>query len=459
MPSPQKVTSINVGSQTQTYVSDPSFFRMLGSADQEMAALIAALEQVGATSVVTISSQSAVSIPLVAAFMTTLVTARSPVQVVKSVWFTSSEDTAANTLTTKLDRFTASQTSIVFVVLCDYADSTLVLEVAAGLGFNSNASYLWTGSTQAIHANLMRGSGAFPGMLGVRPSIDLSSAQGIAPFDISDWLLEFVDYWRRLASPTAPSALNSSCLSDGAMSRSNRTYGSYILNHVFPGHTDANAPTCASVPIGSMSAEVQEANVMLESVTGRWGVMDPRAAFVLDAVFMVAWHKAVRELGTADLSSLSFMGASGNVSFQAGARINVVFDIVNVQLVERNSIALKVVGRWPDAARSSMDVDTAAGPMFGPSGALSASFLDALSRSKPSTVTSTSSPAPSDGPCTDCELVVVLAVFLGVLIFVFVVGLMLIRGRRRLDASLFEQTAIAERTAQVRWLGSLSLPA
>ena len=349
--------------------------------------------------------------------------------------------------------------SHVFVLLTGQSDAAVILDVASGAGLNCSSTHFWIGSSAATLAALDRRDDAFSGMLGLQfgPSTYTSpTAQ-----DYSSIMEDFVWHWRSIVYPgwttLAPSTRAtrppSSLPAPGSRNFSN--FWLPMLTRELPGFAVTDRPTVSSVPASQLVPDesarlaLQAADAELYKRTGRWGWIDSSTALMLDSILTVALSIRLATDESLKLSGLStsstpvtasavlqqmrrasFVGASGLVSFSINQRVSarvLVVSVTSTTLVYRCLYNGTALDSW---ANSTIPWPVGGQPSIAPS-------------------TTTTTTAKPEVPCLPCSETIALPIVVGAYVFLAIVSVVLFFGCKRIGTALFEQTAMAEQSAEV----------
>ena len=405
----------------------------------------------GWTRVIVISSIEYEATSLQAAFMGSVADTPNSVIIEDELTLNLASMTALALQQTLAGLAPARSDAYVFVLLCNVPESTTVLLSAASMNLTTNSSYMWVGGSSAIMANSLLGNQTVAGMIGVRSSIvPLAASPSIEynSFNVSSMLQDFALYWQGLLVNSWSSIANTQqypVLLNVDDASYPQTEANALLSGFTSGSTISVPPLNMHTVINDVQreAEIYSTDNLLRSNSRQYGVIDPSVANTIDAVFAVAAaltklsHNAsissITPAMVSDmLNSVSFFGASGPVAFSQGERLFVSYDVVNQHALFSRQMV--VIGRWYSSSFAPT-TSTIEWPAGGEPSQADWSW---------STVKTTASPLT-----TTCGTSVVVPAVSSVVVFIILIALMFLCGRRRVDASVFELTAEAERSAQV----------
>ena len=405
----------------------------------------------GWTRVIVISSIEYEATSLQAAFMGSVADTPNSVIIEDELTLNLASMTALALQQTLAGLAPARSDAYVFVLLCNVPESTTILLSAASMNLTTNSSYMWVGGSSAIMANSLLGNQTVAGMIGVRSSIvPLAASPSIEynSFNVSSMLQDFALYWQGLLVNSWSSIANTQqypVLLNVDDASYPQTEANALLSGFTSGSTISVPPLNMHTVINDVQreAEIYSTDNLLRSNSRQYGVIDPSVANTIDAVFAVAAaltklsHNAsissITPAMVSDmLNSVSFFGASGPVAFSQGERLFVSYDVINQHALFSRQMV--VIGRWYSSSFAPT-TSTIEWPAGGEPSQADWSW---------STVKTTASPLT-----TTCGTSVVVPAVSSVVVFIILIALMFLCGRRRVDASVFELTAEAERSAQV----------
>ena len=467
---------------------------MTGNSTAEAQALAALVAVLPVTKVVAVASSDAPSAALLAAFTAAIVDSAA-VNIEDVVLLSSADVYIPFSVAERLKPFLAPRSdSYVFVLLTDRPSSAAILATARDIGLATSRQHFWiTGCAASAAAFQLSNSSDFRGLLGVRSAISEFEPDGP---DIRLVAADFVRYWDGLVSSQWTGVTINKTASQ-PYPPLNDSYTDTLYTQFLDGYAPGSRPWVVPLSITALVSQYSRRQDILQSdaalfaLTQRWGVVLPSALAAIDAVLTVAYGVANGSSSAAGLdasiATLRFNGATGYVGFGGGERTGMHLDFVNLQSnngdqlgtvmrrvgvwdVSAASIRSYLEGavQWPvdgapfqDSSDASTSTSSAQASFSQTQSVASSTFTLATSTTTPFFSTNTNrSQRPTSttgGPhglaassvCSTCEASFSGPIIAAVFFFVLVIVALLRFGRRRIDLKLFEQTAIAERSAQV----------